>query len=611
MPFTTLFCEVQTADSGFALCDALYTRTALVFDQRLSQAQSRCESRGWKSETYARFGIYRLLQGIFGLPEKGGPMDNAGILGFIPPFLAITLALLTKDVIFSIFLGIASGTLIHAGGNPFAAIIHLTDLLADKVSDSWNIRIFLFCALLGGMVGLLSRAGSARAFGEWTTRFIKGRRSAQMFAWFFGIVIFIDDYFNSLAVGSVMRPITDENKVSRAKLSYILDTTAAPVCILVPISSWTVTVLSQIRGSSGFDQLGTGEMSFFVHLIPYNLYAIFALVMVVLIATTNRDFGPMARAESNALDGKFFNEKVFGPAPGNIEQHRDVSGAAWYDMVMPMLVLILSCVVAFPMTTYLSLEEGQTTTLFDAFRNADASKALFYGIIFSLIISYLYFLGCRILTIKIASDSIIDGVKSMVPALAILMLAWTIGHVISKPIPEGGLGLPLYIDHVIKTHSFPLGLLPFTVFVLSCLIAFSTGTSWGTFGIMIPITLPIALSLAKTNSLDPNQTMHMALISIAAVLSGAVFGDHSSPISDTTILSSAGAGCPHLEHVATQFPYALFVAICSGAGIIVGGLTLNPYAAFFATAVIFIPGFFILTRHNRRARHSARHGKSR
>ncbi len=525
-------------------------------------------------------------------------MDHAGILGFLPPFLAITLALVTKDVIFSLFLGIASGALIHAGGDPFAALIHVTDLMADKVSDSWNVRIFLFCGLLGGLVGLLSSAGSAQAFGQWAERFVKGRRSAQLLTWFFGLLIFIDDYFNSLAVGSVMRPVTDRSRVSRAKLAYILDSTAAPVCIIAPISSWVVTVMSQFRQSAGFDSLDVGEMSFFVRLIPYNLYAVFTLVMVALVSLTNRDFGPMAESERRAARGQFCDEKRYGPASGQIDMHAEARGAAWYDMVIPMLALIAACVVAFPVTSHLALKEGETVTLLDAFRQADASKALFYGVVFSLVASYLYFLGRRILGIKLASDAIVLGVKSMVPALGILMLAWTIGHIISKPISEGGLGLPLFIDAVIRAYSFPAWLLPFCVFLLSCLIAFSTGTSWGTFGIMIPITLPTALALAKSQAMTPDQTMHLALISVGAVLSGAVFGDHSSPISDTTILSSAGGGCPHLEHVATQFPYAFFVAVCAGAGIIVGGFTLNPYAAVAATATLFIPGFILLTRRS-------------
>ncbi|MCD8351803.1 MAG: hypothetical protein LUC93_14440, partial [Planctomycetaceae bacterium] len=408
---------------------------------------------------------------------------------------------------------------------------------------------------------------------------------------------FIDDYFNSLAVGSVMRPITDRRQVSRAKLAYILDSTAAPICIIAPISSWVVTVISQIRQSSGFAELGIGEMSFFVKLIPYNLYALFTLFMVLLISATNRDFGPMAASERLAGEGvMLYNAERYGPAPGELDVHQEAHGAAWYDMVVPVAVLLAACTVAFPITSFLALEQGQTINLVDAFRTADASKALFYGIIFSLVVIYLYFLARRILKLKVASESIIEGVKSMVPALAILMLAWTIGHIISKPLSEGGLGLPLYIDQLIRANAFPLWLLPFCVFIISCLIAFSTGTSWGTFGIMIPITLPTAISLATAQGFDPEAVMQTACISVAAVLSGAVFGDHSSPISDTTILSSAGGGCPHLEHVTTQFPYALFVAVCSSVGVVVGGYTLNPWAAFGSTLVIFLPAFFLITR---------------
>ncbi len=527
-------------------------------------------------------------------------MEHAGYLGFLPPLLAIILALVTKDVIFSVFLGIASGALIHSGGDPFAALIHITDLIANKLADDWNVRIFLFCGLLGGLVGLLSRAGSAHAFGKWTSRFIKGRRSAQLFAWFFGLMVFIDDYFNSLAVGSVMRPITDRRKVSRAKLAYILDSTAAPVCMIAPVSSWVVTIISQIRGSEGFKELGVGEMTFFIKLIPYNIYAIFAIFMVFMVAATNRDFGPMAEAEQNAVNGvRLCDEENYGPAPGHLERLEEAHGAKWYDMVIPMLILILSCIVAFPMSSYLALEKGKSLTLIEAFRDADASKALFYGIIFSLVVAYLYFLGRRILGIKNASEAIIDGIKSMVPALVILVLAWTIGHIISKPMSEGGLGLPQYIDYLLRTNSFPMWLLPLCVFAISGVISLSTGTSWGTFGIMIPITLPMAVTMAKIHQLSPDATMHMALISVGAVLSGAVFGDHASPISDTTILSSAGGGCPHLEHVATQFPYALFVAFCCAAGVLAGGYTLNPWAALGATAALFLPGFLFMSRKNK------------
>ncbi len=526
-------------------------------------------------------------------------MDNAGYLAFIPPLLAIILALLTKDVLVSLVLGIASGLLIVAGGNPLDAFLNLADLMADKAGDSWNIRILLFCGLLGGLVGLLTKAGSARAFGTWASHFIKGRRSAQFFTWLCGLFIFIDDYFNALTVGTVMRPVSDARGISRAKLAYILDSTAAPVCILAPVSSWVVTVISQIRGSSGFSDLGVGEMSFFLMLIPYNVYALLALIMVLLVALSGRDFGPMAKSERRAARGNFYDEQRYGQAPGDMQEEGNSSRAVWYDMALPMFVLIAACLVAFPLTTYMGLEEGETMPLIDAFRNTDASKALLYGIVFTLIFSYIYFTLRRVLSLKQTSEAIIDGVRAMLPALVILILAWSIGHVISKPLSEGGLGLPLVIDQMLRGSTLPLWVLPLCVFLLSGGIAFATGTSWGTFGIMIPIVLPTSISLAETMGLSGNELLQCTLIGVSAVLSGAVFGDHASPISDTTILSSAGASCPHLEHVATQLPYACFVAICSGVGIIVSAYSLTPWVGLLTALLCFIPGFLILTRRKK------------
>ncbi|MBQ3059723.1 MAG: Na+/H+ antiporter NhaC family protein [Desulfovibrio sp.] len=524
-------------------------------------------------------------------------MDNAGFLAFIPPVLAIVLALLTKDVLVSITLGIVSGVLIVAGGDPLTAFIKLTDLMADKAGDAWNIRILLFCGLLGGLVGLLSRAGSARAFGLWAARAIKGRRSAQLFTWLCGLLIFIDDYFNSLAVGSVMKPISDTRGVSRAKLAYILDSTAAPICIIAPVSSWVVTVISQIRASSGFSELGVSEMSFFVMLIPYNVYALLALFMVFVVAATGRDFGPMAVSERRAAQGLFCNQEQYGPAPGQLDEGEGNSRAAWYDMAFPMLVLLVACIVAFPLSTWLGIKPGESMTLVDGFRNADASKALLYGIVFTLGVTWLYFMARRMLSIRDASESFIEGIKSMTPALIILILAWSIGHVISKPLSQGGLGLPLVIDALLKGSELPFWVLPLCVFFISGGIAFATGTSWGTFGIMIPIVLPTAVSLASGMGYTGEDVLQCALIAVGAVLSGAVFGDHSSPISDTTILSSAGAGCPHLEHVATQIPYAFFVALCSGAGIVTGAWSMSAWAALAVALALFLPSFFYLTRN--------------
>ena len=533
-------------------------------------------------------------------------MAHFGIWGLIPPILTITLAFITKDVVVSLFLGIIVGALIVAGGNPFVAILNLTDLMADVLSDGWNIRIFLFCALLGGLVGMLSRTGSAHAFGLWARKKLHSPKTSLLLAWFCGLIIFIDDYFNSLAVGTVMRPIADKNKVSRAKLAWVLDSTAAPVCILVPISSWVITVMSIVKGSEGFDTFGITEFSFFIKAVPYNIYAILTLIMVVTIILTNRDFGPMKRSQRLAEEGKLFNP-AFGDAPGEVEivTSGRAGKAKVIDMLLPIIILIASALIMFPVTTYLASIDGESITtlgqaaasmtLGDAFNNTDASMALWYAVIITVVFTYVYYLCRGLFKIKEASEALINGIKSMVPALVILVMAWSIGTIIKSSPEDGGLGLAAFLSEVVVGGGFPLALVPAIVFILSALIAFATGTSWGTFAIMIPIVMPIAVGLAASKGLGDAASLNATLICVSAVLGGAVFGDHASPISDTTILSSTGAGCPHLEHVATQLPYAMTVAACSFIGFLVGGFTLSAVAAWitalicFSLAMIFLP----------------------
>lgn len=535
-------------------------------------------------------------------------MAHFGIWGLIPPVLTITLAFITKDVIVSLFLGIISGALIAAGGNPIVAILNLTDLMADVLSDGWNIRIFLFCALLGGLVGMLSRTGSANAFGLWARKKINSPKTSLLLAWLCGIIIFIDDYFNSLAVGTVMRPIADKNKVSRAKLAWVLDSTAAPVCILVPISSWVITVMSIVKGSEGFESFGMSEFAFFIKAVPYNIYAILTLIMVLTIIFTNRDFGPMKKSQKLAEQGKLFNE-AYGDAPGEVEivTSGRAKNAKMFDMLLPIIVLIISALIMFPFTTYLLTVDGETITsvsqaaasmsLGDAFNNTDASMALWYAVIITVVFTYIYYICRGLFKIKDASEALINGIKSMVPALVILVMAWSIGTIIKSSPADGGLGLASFLSEVVVGGGFPLALVPAIVFILSALIAFATGTSWGTFAIMIPIVMPIAVGLSASKGLGSAEALNATLICVSAVLGGAVFGDHASPISDTTILSSTGAGCPHLEHVATQLPYALTVAACAFIGFIVGGFTLSAVAAWitslicFALAIVFLPKF--------------------
>ncbi len=534
-------------------------------------------------------------------------MDHYGIWGIIPPLLTIVLAFLTKDVIVSLFLGILSGALIVAGGNPAVALMNLTDLLADSLSDGWNIRIFLFCALLGGLVGMLSKTGAASSFGIWASSKLKTRTSSQFMTFIFGVIIFIDDYFNSMTVGTVMRPISDKTKVSRAKLAYILDSTAAPVCIIAPISSWVVTVMSIVRDAQGFEQLGMTEFEFFIHAIPYNLYALLALLLVLSVIFLKRDFGPMKQSELLAARGQLYNEDLYGPASGSVEEIA-ASRAKPIDMLFPIIVLIISAIIFFPVVTWLGAIDGETIktmgeamssmSLGKAFNDTDSSMALWYAVIFTITATYIYYLARRLLTLKEGGQALQNGIQSMLPALIILTMAWSIGTIIKSPRADGGLGLGLYLSHVVSDGGFPIGILPAILFVLSAVISFATGTSWGTFGIMIPIAMPIVTGLVSGLGMDQAGLVNASMISISAVIGGAVFGDHASPISDTTILSSTGASCPHLEHVATQMPYAIFVAVCSFIGFIVGGFLLNAIAAWIAALIVFVLGLIVLPKLN-------------
>lgn len=505
-------------------------------------------------------------------------MEHFGVWGLIPPILTIVLAFVTKDVIISLFIGIFSGAFIVAGFNPFSAMLNVIDLIAGSLNDGWNIRIFLFCALLGGLVGMLNTTGATSAFGRWVGTKIRGRQSSQLMAVLFGALIFIDDYFNSLAVGTIMRPITDDKRVSRAKLAYILDSTAAPICILAPVSSWVITVMSIVKNSEGFEALNMTPFEFFITSIPYNIYAILSIVMVLAVIITRRDYGPMQSSERRALEREQLFNEAYGPASGDLEALGTNERSRAFDMVFPILVLIVSAVVLFPLTTYRDMIDGSsianfsqafsTMSITEAFSNTDASKALFYSAVITVVITYIYYVSRRLLTIKSASTSLRDGIGSMVPALIILTLAWTIGSVIRNSPEDGGLALAKYLSHLVEGGHFTIILLPVIIFVSSALISFATGTSWGTFAIMIPITMPIAVAMASASP----SFVSLVTISVSAVLGGAVFGDHASPISDTTILSSTGAACPHLEHVATQMPYAVSVAIITAVSYLFAGI---------------------------------------
>ena len=454
---------------------------------------------------------------------------------------------------------------------------------------------------------MLSKTGAARSFGVWASSKLKTRTGSQFMTFIFGIIIFIDDYFNSMTVGTVMRPITDKTKVSRAKLAYILDSTAAPVCIIAPISSWVVTVMSIVRDAQGFEQLGMTEFEFFIHAIPYNLYALLALLLVLSVIFLKRDFGPMKQSELLAARGQLYNEDLYGPASGSVEEIA-ASRAKPIDMLFPIIVLIISAIIFFPVVTWLGAIDGETIktmgeamssmSLGKAFNDTDSSMALWYAVIFTITATYIYYLARRLLTLKEGGQALQNGIQSMLPALIILTMAWSIGTIIKSPRADDGLGLGLYLSHVVSDGGFPIGILPAILFVLSAVISFATGTSWGTFGIMIPIAMPIVTGLVSGLGMDQAGLVNASMISISAVIGGAVFGDHASPISDTTILSSTGASCPHLEHVATQMPYAIFVAVCSFIGFIVGGFLLNAIAAWIAALIVFVLGLIVLPKLN-------------
>ncbi len=368
--------------------------------------------------------------------------------------------------------------------------------------------------------------------------------------------------------------------------------------------------MSYIKSSKGFDQLEISEFAFFIQVIPYNIYALFAILMVVFIAVSGRDFGPMKKSEERAANGEgLFNKDRFGDAAGSISEDHNNSKAHFSDMLMPIGLLIILAVIFFPVTTWMGAVDGKTITSFSdamssiplgkAFNDTDASVALMYAMVVTITITYIYYIGRKLLSIKTAANAMIDGFKSMVPALIILTLAWSIGSIIKSSPEDGGLGLANYLSHLVVDGGFQVYLLPVVVFMLSCLISFSTGTSWGTLAIMVPITMPISVALGQAAGFDGAELLNASLAPLGAVLGGAIFGDHASPISDTTILSSTGANCPHLEHVATQLPYAGFVAGVAIIGHITAGLTRQPYVSLIVSAAVFVAGLFFLTRNKK------------
>ncbi len=490
--------------------------------------------------------------------------------GLIPPLVAIVLALITKEVYSSLFIGILTGALFYSGFAFEGTVNHLFQAgFIGVLSDSYNVGILVFLVILGAMVSMMNKAGGSRAFGQWASTHIKGRVGAQLATILLGCLIFVDDYFNCLTVGSVMRPVTDKHKVSRAKLAYLIDATAAPVCIIAPISSWAAAVTGFVEGADGF--------SLFIRAIPYNFYALLTIVMMVVIVTMKIEYGPMRNHEINAFKGDLhstpagvsdsFDDEVEGNPKGKV-----------LDLVLPVVVLIVCCIIGMIYTG--GFFEG--ASIVEAFSNCDASVGLAYGSTFGLLFAIIFYLVRRVLSFKECMNSLPEGFKAMVPAILILTMAWSL-----KAMTDS-LGAAEFVANFINTYAKGLmNFLPAIIFLVGCVLAFASGTSWGTFGILIPIVV---------DAFAGNETM--MVIAISACMAGAVCGDHCSPISDTTIMASAGAQSNHINHVNTQLPYAITVAAVSFVTYIVAGFVKTAWIALPVGIVLMVATLLVIRRMN-------------
>ncbi len=481
-------------------------------------------------------------------------MILAGIWSILPPVIAIVLALITKEVFSSLLVGILSGTVIYAcfAEAPFyTAFTNIPKLMAAQISD--NGTMLLFLALLGALVVVVTMAGGSRAYGNWARRKIRSGTASKLLSMLLGIIIFIDDYFNCLTVGTVMRPVTDKFGVSREKLAYIIDSTAAPVCIIAPISSWAAAVASNLDAENGF--------TMFLNAIPFNLYALLTITMVLVMCTKNLDFGPMRKAELEARarfeeSGADESEEMDADFDGiQISQKGKV-----IDLILPILTLVVFSIVG--MAFVGGFFEGKED--FISAIGESPTDGLCIGALAALIVAFIMYIPRKLVTFRNFMGGVQQGVKSMVPAIMILTFAWSLSHVC-----RDWIGTPEFVSGIVKSiaegggGSFLIRLLPAIIFLIAAFLSFSTGTAWGTFGILLPIVTAIFDG--------PNADMLIA--AMGATLAGSVFGDHCSPISDTTILSSTGAKCDHIRHVSTQIPYAVFVAIICFIGYVAYGLT--------------------------------------
>lgn len=475
------------------------------------------------------------------------PQLYATIWSLVPPVVAIVLALITKEVYSSLFVGILIGGAFWSGFKAEATILHVfQDGVVGVLTDSYNMGILVFLVILGVMVCMMNKAGGSAAFGRWAKEHIKTRAGAQLATIALGVLIFIDDYFNCLTVGSVMRPVTDSHNVSRAKLAYLIDATAAPICIIAPISSWAAAVTGFVKGEDGF--------SIFIRAIPYNYYAILTIIMMVTLVLAKEDYGPMKAHEKNAIEGDLFTtgDRPFESATENAIYNK----GKVIDLVFPILSLIVCCVIG--MIYSGGFFSG--TGFVEAFSGSDASVGLMLGSFFAMVITIVFYAVRKVLRFSDSMACIPEGFKAMVPAILILTFAWTL-----KAMTDS-LGAAPFVASVMNSAAGGLmNLLPAIIFLVGCFLAFATGTSWGTFGILIPIVVAVFQGTNET----------MMIISISACMAGAVCGDHCSPISDTTIMASAGAQCNHVNHVSTQLPYAMTVAAVSCITYVIAGILQN------------------------------------
>lgn len=470
----------------------------------------------------------------------------------LPPVVAIALALITKEVYSSLFIGIVVGAVLYGGGNVERTILHAfgddNGGFVSVLTDSYNVGILIFLVILGTVVAMMNKAGGSAAFGKWASEHIKTKVGAQLATILLGVLIFIDDYFNCLTVGSVMRPVTDKHNVSRAKLAYLIDATAAPVCIIAPVSSWAAAVSGFVKGEDG--------LTLFVRAIPYNFYAILTIVMMVTMVLLKVEFGPMAKHEKNADNGDLFS---MGDRTQNIqEDEQGSSKGKVIDLVIPILCLVVCCVIGMIYTGGFFKGKDFIT----AFSNSDASVGLAIGSFFGLVITIVLYVIRRVLPFKNCMDCLVDGFRAMVPAILILTMAWTLKSMTDS------LGAKEFVAMSMKSVAGDfISLLPAVIFLVACFLAFATGTSWGTFGILIPIVVAVF----------EGSNYELMIISISACMAGAVCGDHCSPISDTTIMASAGAECDHVNHVSTQLPYAIVAAAVSFFSFIIAGFVRNAW----------------------------------